>query len=392
MVSKISVWELLQKSRNHRNVALLLSNNLSDKNGQFELIWGAGAKRIFTQPEQLESHQGWALGQVLYSFKNHKYQRVQNQNEIMRDSSGFDFFEPEELVVIPEHEKHLVDYSRVEEDFDLKEIEFKSLTTQKKYIETVEEIKECIRNGVFYEMNYCIQYFAELNIDPYDWFYRLNQAAPSPFAAFFKNGDRYTFCASPERFLNKRGNILLSQPIKGTRKRRRGYEEEDRNELKNHVKDRAENVMIVDLVRNDLSMVSKVGTVKVIELCEIYTFSHVHQMISTVISELREDKNFSDILEATFPMGSMTGAPKIEVMKHIDSLEDFNRRGYSGSIGYWFNGDFDLNVVIRGYEYTPSKLSYSVGGAITFDSIAVQEWEECQTKASTVKSIYASNL
>ena len=149
MVSKISVWELLQKSRNHRNVALLLSNNLSDKNGQFELIWGAGAKRIFTQPEQLESHQGWALGQVLYSFKNHKYQRVQNQNEIMRDSSGFDFFEPEELVVIPEHEKHLVDYSRVEEDFDLKEIEFKSLTTQKKYIETVEEIKECIRNGVF---------------------------------------------------------------------------------------------------------------------------------------------------------------------------------------------------------------------------------------------------
>jgi para-aminobenzoate synthetase component 1 len=392
MQNKISVWDLLQQSRNYDTVALLISNHREDKHSKYELIWGAGAKRKFSKPSELNGHDSWALGRVQYSHRSQKYFRVTHQNALELRKECFDFFEPEELLVVPTSQKLLVDYSRVGVEQGKMSAEFKCSTTQSKYLETVEHIKECIRNGVFYEMNYCIQYFSELNIDPYDWFFRLNEAAPSPFAAFYKSNGMYTFCASPERFLQKTGPKLLSQPIKGTRKRYPPKDEQDREELRNHVKDRAENVMIVDLVRNDLSMISKVGTVEVLELCEIYTFSHVHQMISTVVSEMEDGRGFEDILEATFPMGSMTGAPKIEVMKHIDALEDFTRQGYSGSIGYWYNGDFDLNVVIRGYEYSQGRLSYSVGGAITYDSDALQEWEECQTKASTVRSIYTSNL
>ncbi len=392
MESKISVWDLLQRSRNYDSAALLISNNRQDKHSKYELIWGAGAKRVFSEPRELESCRGWALGRIHYAFKNQKYFRVTQQKPAEFSQRHFEFFEPEELVVVPSSQRNQVDYSR-ETNFGTPiNVEFKCRTTQSKYLETVEQIKECIKNGVFYEMNYCIQYFTDLNIDPYDWFFRLNEAAPSPFAAFYKSHGMYTFCASPERFLQKTGSQLLSQPIKGTRKRYPQKDEQDREELRNHVKDRAENVMIVDLVRNDLSMVSRVGTVEVVELCEIYTFSHVHQMISTVVSEIEIGKGFEDVLEATFPMGSMTGAPKIEVMKYIDSLEDFTRTGYSGSLGYWHDGDFDLNVVIRGYEYAENKLSYSVGGAITYDSIAQKEWDECQTKASTVRSVYASNL
>lgn len=392
MENKVSVWDLLQRSRNFDHAALLISNNRLDKHSKYELIWGAGTKQIFSEPSELEGFRGWALGRINYAFKCQKYFRVTQQQSSESNQGHFEFFEPEELVVVPSLQKNQVDYSRESIIESQIPIEFHCATTQAKYLETVEQIKECIKNGVFYEMNYCIQYFTQLNIDPYDWFFRLNEAAPSPFAAFYKSNGMYTFCASPERFLQKTGDQLLSQPIKGTRKRNPQRDQEDREELRNHIKDRAENVMIVDLVRNDLSTVSKVGTVDVLELCEIYTFSHVHQMISTVVSEVEVGIGFGDILEATFPMGSMTGAPKIEVMKHIDTLEDFTRTGYSGSLGYWHNGDFDLNVVIRGYEYSGNKLSYSVGGAITFDSIAQQEWEECQTKASTVRSVYASNL
>lgn len=390
MENKVSVWELLQRSRSYSHAALLISNKRQDAHSKYELIWGAGIKKLFTDPSQLEGYSDWALGRIDYAYKNKKYFRVMNQ--FPQQESYFEFFAPQELVVVPVEDKNIVDYSGADLGLNQGLFEFECSTTQEKYLETVEKIKECIRNGSYYEMNYCIQYFAELDIDPYEWFFRLNQAAPSPFAAFYKSNGHYVFCASPERFLQKTGLQLLSQPIKGTRKRCPQKDDEDREELRNHSKDRAENVMIVDLVRNDLSMVSKVGSVEVLELCEIYTFSHVHQMISTIVSEVEENQGFNEILEATFPMGSMTGAPKIEVMKYIDVMEDFKRKSYSGSLGYWKAGDFDLNVVIRGYEYSEKKLTYSVGGAITYDSIALEEWEECQTKARTVRSVYTSNL
>jgi len=141
-------------------------------------------------------------------------------------------------------------------------------------------------------------------------------------------------------------------------------------------------------VRNDLSRVCQVGSVQVDELCGIYTYPNVHQMISTVSGILEPDLGFEDILEALFPMGSMTGAPKIEVMKHIDRLEGFQRELYSGSVGYFYQGDFDFNVVIRSLEYAKGKLRYSVGGAITIDSQAQDELEECTTKASSIRRLF----
>jgi para-aminobenzoate synthetase component 1 len=260
--------------------------------------------------------------------------------------------------------------------------------TQKTYLDKIEEIKECIRQGVFYEMNFCQQFHTTAQVDPYELFKLLNQTSPSPFACFYKLGKRYLIGASPERFLKKTGRVLMSQPIKGTARRKGGNDNQERVDLESSEKDRAENIMIVDLVRNDLSKVSKVGSVQVQELCGVYSYPTVHQLISTVQSELENEVGFSGILEALFPMGSMTGAPKLEVMKHIDRMEGFKRGIYSGSIGYWNRGDFDLNVVIRSLEYEEPRLTYAVGGAITFDSVGEEEWEECQIKAGSLRRLF----
>jgi para-aminobenzoate synthetase component 1 len=228
----------------------------------------------------------------------------------------------------------------------------------------------------------------------------LNSVAPAPFTTFFKYHDKYLLCASPERFLAKQNHILIAQPIKGTRKRRADVftDSQIAEALANSEKDRAENIMIVDLLRNDLSRVCVPGSVVVSELCKVYSFSHVHQMISTVIGEIKPEIEFADVLKATFPMGSMTGAPKIQVMKDIERFENFSRGWYSGCLGYWENGDFDLNVVIRALQAdTKSEnMYYHVGGAITYDSVPEEEYQECLQKAAgllqALKNQESSNL
>lgn len=260
-------------------------------------------------------------------------------------------------------------------------------TLKDKYIANVDQIKDQIKAGDFYEMNYCCEFYAEHTaIEPLSVFEKLNQAAKAPFSSFFKLGDKYLLCASPERFLKKEGVKIISQPIKGTT--RKGVTPEENRQLKNQllhsIKERAENVMIVDLVRNDLVRSSKTATVKVEELFGIYEFPTVHQMISTVTAEAREDIHPVDIIRNAFPMGSMTGAPKVEVMKNIEAYEDQKRGLYSGSIGYFTpEGDFDLNVVIRSIFYNASSqyLSIQVGGAITYDADAHAEYDEMLLKA-----------
>jgi para-aminobenzoate synthetase component 1 len=379
----------LFEAEKHDYAAILLSNNFADDYGKYESIVGFGAKTIFQSPTELDQFNGLALGHISYQYKNSIPNIVPTKN-LMESIPGFIFFEPESAIMIDRNGQK--ETLGIEIDFD-SEIdikihqrigEWKGTTEKDQYLNTVSRIREDIRNGVYYELNYCMQFSAEADINPYALFYHLNKLAPSPFAAFYKCKDHFVLCASPERFLQKHNQTLISQPIKGTRKRIHGKEAETILELSNHPKDLAENVMIVDLVRNDLSRICRAGTVQVPALCKIYTFSHVHQMISTVIGELKEKTNVLDIIQSTFPMGSMTGAPKIEVMKNIDLLEDFNREIYSGSIGYFFEGNFDLNVVIRSLEYSNQVLKYSVGGAITYDSIAIEEYEECQTKAAGI--------
>ena len=388
--------ELLQQwlnwCRSESHAAILLSNNYPDPNGNYEAMFGIGAKQVFEDPNQLEDFEGLAFGHISYQYKKN-WPFVDQTFQKESDVPDFAFFEPQYSFLLHRdgvvHEQGIRPSENTSPELGAQEFipPFIASTNKTQYLQKIEEIREHIRQGVFYEMNYCIDFHVDAFIDPYELFYHLNSLAPSPFAAFYKLGNQFLLCASPERFLLKNEQTLVSQPIKGTRKRIIGKEAETIEELRTHEKDRAENTMIVDLVRNDLSQVCKVGTVKVPEWCEIYTFSHVHQMISTVVGEIKSGVTFNDILKATFPMGSMTGAPKIEVMKHIDRLENFSRGWYSGSIGYMNHGQFDLNVIIRSLEYHQGKLSYRVGGAITFDSIPEEEYEECMTKAAAMVAL-----
>ena len=278
-----------------------------------------------------------------------------------------------------------------DQNFHPHNFEFKARISREEYITKILKIKEHIQLGNIYELNFCQEYYAE-NVDiPYeiDTYFKLNTITQAPYSSYFKFGDFDIFCGSPERFLKKEGNKLLSQPIKGTAPRG-GSEAEDlilKNNLANDPKERAENIMIVDLVRNDLSRVASVNSVRVDELCEIYSFETVHQMISSISCDLREGVTFTEILKATFPMGSMTGAPKLRAMELIEELESFKRGLYSGSIGYIKpNGDFDFNVVIRTLLYNQKEryLSCSVGGAITIKSDPEKEYQECLVKVKRI--------
>jgi para-aminobenzoate synthetase component 1 len=258
------------------------------------------------------------------------------------------------------------------------------------YLQAVAQVREDILNGEVYELNLCQEFYAEgVVLDPVAAFWRLNEVSPAPFAGFLRHEQHYLLCASPERFIAHQQGVITSQPIKGTRHRGPTplADEQQRQALLHDEKERAENLMIVDLVRNDLAHVARTGTVRVPELFGTYGFRHVWQLISTVQAELRPGVDLADILRATFPMGSMTGAPKIRAMQLIEQYEASRRGLYSGCFGYtWPNGDFDFNVIIRSLQYRADTgyLSLQVGSAITYDSVPEQEYAECLLKARGV--------
>lgn len=264
---------------------------------------------------------------------------------------------------------------------------------REEYIKTIRKLKQHIKDGDVYEINYCQEFYAEqTTIDPLDTFQRLNDISKAPFAALLRTEGNYAICSSPERFLLKQHDKIVSQPIKGTRKRSTDPVEDDalKEELKNSIKDRAENVMIVDLVRNDLARTCKPGTIEVEELFGIHSFDQVHHMISTITAQVDRTTNNIELIKNAFPMGSMTGAPKVRMMQLAEQYEKSARGLYSGSIGYFTpNGDFDLNVVIRTIIYNSTKqyLSYHVGGAIVWDSIPEEEYEECLLKANAMRRV-----
>ncbi|MBO2007510.1 anthranilate synthase component I family protein [Siccationidurans soli] len=266
------------------------------------------------------------------------------------------------------------------------------------YLRAVTAVREDILNGEVYELNLCQEFYAEgVALEPVDAFWRLMQASPAPFAGFVRWHDHFLLCASPERFLAHRDGQLISQPIKGTIRRGATPEadEEQRQTLFHDEKERAENLMIVDLVRNDLARVAQTGTVRVPELFGLYPFRHLWQMISTVTADRHPVANLEDILRATFPMGSMTGAPKIRAMQLIEHYEASRRGLYSGSIGYvQSDGNFDFNVVIRSLQYRRDTgyLSFQVGSAITYDSDPEREYEECLLKAKALLEVLNADI
>ncbi len=273
-------------------------------------------------------------------------------------------------------------------EHDVKEsFDFRARTPKSSYLNHVNKLKKHIQRGDIYEVNYCQEYIS-YNTDLKsinNIYFNLNKITKTPFSSFFQFDEFTIFCCSPERFLRKNKQELLAQPIKGTSKRGASLEEDKilMKNLKSDPKERAENIMIVDLMRNDLSKIAQKNSVHVNELCGVYSFETVHQMISTISCSLKENTSFVDVLKATFPMGSMTGAPKISAMELIEDCEEFKRGLYSGSIGYIDpKGDYDLNVVIRTMIYNRLRktLSCAVGSAITIHSDAEREYQECQVK------------
>ncbi len=255
------------------------------------------------------------------------------------------------------------------------------------YSKDIQSIQDYIKNGDVYEVNYTYPFWGDAQGDPLLLYESMREAGPVPFGAFIDTGRTAVCCASPERFLEKRGRTLRSQPIKGTVKRGETDQEDEKliaTELENE-KNRAENLMIVDLVRNDLSKVCEPGSVQVDDLFEVQTFATLHQMVTSITGRITEECDPIDALKACFPMGSMTGAPKIRAMEIIEELEMIRRGVYSGAIGYITpDDDFDFNVVIRSAIVQNGLLQYQVGGAITSDSKATDEWEETWVKAQAL--------
>ena len=265
-----------------------------------------------------------------------------------------------------------------------------SKTSKEKYIQNLIALKQHIQQGNIYEINYCIEFFAEdVEMDPLSVFLKLNELSKAPYACLVKLNDDFIISASPELFLKKEGNLLSTKPIKGTAKRGQTKEEDEilKNNLYHNLKERTENVMAVDVARNDLSQLAKKGTVHVNKLYNIETFETVHQMVSTVSCELKENTSFEKIIEATFPMASMTGAPKLRAMQLIDEFEDFERKNYSGAMGIVDEKeDFTLAVNIRSifYNQKTKRLSIAVGSAITYLCEPEKEYDECLLKAKAL--------
>lgn len=267
---------------------------------------------------------------------------------------------------------------------------------KEQYISTVQKLRQHILRGDSYEINFCQEFFSEnITIDPLRIYKKLSDISPNPFSAFYKLYDKYLLCASPERFLKRQGDKIVSQPIKGTSSRAADEfaDHNQKRQLQQSSKERSENVMVVDLVRNDLSKICVEGSVQVDELFGIYSFPQVHQMISTITGELKPNMSFAEIIKATFPMGSMTGAPKKRVLELIEQYEKTKRGIFSGAIGYIApDGDFDFNVVIRSLMFNSSShyLSFQTGSGITFYSNAEKEWEECLLKAEAIREVLQS--
>jgi len=398
------------------NIFCLLDNRQYHfESPAFECLLAVGCKRkieagsgdTFESLKVFSKEQkDWVFGHLAYDLKNEIASLSSANYDGIHFPDAF-FFVPEIVLQLTDNEVNIFCDTDATEIFSA--IQSSSITIEKKlptmlpiqqrisaneYEEVIKKLQEHILRGDCYEINFCQEFFAEAAvIDPLSIYSSLVSISPNPFSALYRLNDKYCICASPERYFKKSGGKIFSQPIKGTAKRNLSNPELDefsKQKLLNSEKEKSENVMVVDLVRNDLSRVCKSGTVKVDELFGIYSFPQVHQMISTISGDLEDGLDWVDVVKATFPMGSMTGAPKKRVMEIIERYESTKRGLFSGAIGYINpNGDADFNVVIRSILYNKSSayLSFQVGSAITFYSNAAEEYEECMLKANAMQQV-----
>ena len=364
---------------------------------------------------QNENPNQWLFGFLTYDLKN-DVERLTSENT---DNLGFPclhFFKPKWVLKISKKTVEIVQNTEGPLHANIKDsktintlfqkinsfknkakttqlIDFKINTRFKKeeYIATVEQIKRHIHVGDIFEMNFCQEFFIEnAELNPYVLFQKLNNIAQAPFTAFYKLKDKFALCASPERYLKKEGQNLTSQPIKGTSKRgnTEGVDEDLKNTLFNDPKNRSENVMIVDLVRNDLGKSCVPGSVRVPKLFELESYAQVHHLVSTVTGALSDGADALDLLKNCFPGGSVTGAPKQRAMQIIEQLEPHRRGVYCGTVGYiGFDGNMDSNIAIRTLIYSNNQIRFWTGGGIVADSIEADEYQETQDKAVAMLKI-----
>jgi para-aminobenzoate synthetase component 1 len=342
------------------------------------------AKKLFEQNAYFNSCSDGS--DLLYFFEPEHIWKEENGTWICLSEE-----QPNERSVI---EDFLSNYKNIEQSSHEEKLVFEMLETKDSYIEKIERILVNIQRGDYYETNFCMPLQAKgLLNDAFAHFSKMNNATEAPHAVYFNGNNLQLLCTSPERFIQRKGNTIISQPIKGTIKRGANNTEDEDNKtiLRTSKKERSENIMIVDLVRNDLSRIAEKASVQVTSLCELHTFKTLHHLISTVEAQLPSDITFIDILAATFPMGSMTGAPKISAVQHMEKLEVLDRGIYSGTFGVIEpNGNFDFNVIIRSAVYNKEKkqTTIKVGSAITTASNAESEYDECLLKAASTLSIF----
>jgi para-aminobenzoate synthetase component I len=409
--------KLLKWAQQFKTVVWLDSNNYQQKYSNFDAVLAVEASsKIETNYtnafQKLKEYQSsindYIFGYLGYDLKNDVETLISSNFDGLQFPDLF-FFQPKKIFFIKKNTvevNYLMDFKN-EIDVEFNEITSYSIQQpstnntikiklrihKDEYYQKLNSVLSHIHRGDIYEANFCQEFYSENStINPIEVYKKLNEISKPPFATFLKLNDKFLLSASPERYLKKDNERVISQPIKGTEKRAITEIEDKKliKELEKDKKERAENIMIVDLVRNDLSRLAIKGSVKVDELCKVYTFEQVHQLISTVSCKVDKTIHPIDILKSTFPMGSMTGAPKISAMKIIEELEETKRGLYSGAVGYFTpQGDFDFNVIIRSILYNASKkyISYSVGGAITAQSIPEKEYEECLLKAKAMKQV-----
>ena len=419
--------QLLLWSQNYYEVSWLDSNEYQGHTRDFDAILAVDALTLLQTDhinafQKLDEYQqttnDWIFGYLSYDLKN-TVENLVSQNYDGLDFPELYFFQPKKIFLLKGNSLEVQYLNMVADELeeDIQSIlntkidqeifthedsnkehrpKIKLRIHKDEYHEKVNKLLSHIHRGDIYEANFCQEFYAEdAEIDPLSTYTHLNSISKPPFATYMRLDDKYILSASPERYIKKKETKIISQPIKGTAKRSENPIEdaEIATALQKDEKERAENVMIVDLVRNDLAKTAIKGSVHVEELCKVYTFNQVHQLISTVTSEVSTSQNPVEILRTTFPMGSMTGAPKISAMEIIENLEETKRGIYSGAIGYFTpENDFDFNVVIRSILYSSTKkyVSYSVGGAITAKSIPEKEYEECLLKAKAMREVLES--
>lgn len=399
-------------------VIWLDSNEYKQQHTSFEAVLAVQAKNTLSTnfnnafaklSEFRKETNDWIFGYLSYDLKN-DIEQLSSENYDGLLFPDLVFFQPKKIIKATASTLEFLYLKEVAQDIEKdykaiiasenKAVSDKVNTTKiqlrvhkEAYYDKVKKLLDHIYRGDIYEANFCIEFFAqEAAINPLQTYFNLNKISKPPFAAYVKLNHLFAMCASPERYLRKTGNTVISQPIKGTAKRANNLEEDKilANTLAQDPKERAENIMIVDLVRNDLSKHATKGSVTVTELCKVYTFKQVHQLISTISANVTETTDPVELLKDTFPMGSMTGAPKISAMKIIEALEETKRGLYSGAIGYFTpEGDFDFNVVIRSILYNKLNkyVSFSVGSAITAKSNPEKEYEECLIKAKAMRAV-----